>query len=170
MMGRGSGDLHGNCGIFAALVAGLPLVVLVSCAPAPAPSAYYVAHPSTVVVMPSQEPATTTHYVYGEIHSTNETHITSQSSVNITSNHPIGGVAPPPYVPPGNVTPSPAVDQQVAEPAAPEEQTPREEPADETPSAEPDPEPAAEPAAEPEPPQDEPPPEPSSSDSDNSDK
>jgi hypothetical protein len=146
-------------------VTALPLIALSGCV-ATAPSPYYAAHPSRVVVMPSSEPDTTTHYVYGEVNSTNETHITSNSTVHIISNHPLNGGAPP-VVPPSVVVP-PAVD----EPAPPEEQTPRAEPADETPAEEPAPEPSAEPEAEApaEPPAVEPAPEPdqSSSSSDNS--
>jgi hypothetical protein len=75
-------------------VTALPFIALSGCV-ATAPSPYYAAHPSTVVVMPASEPDTTTHYVYGEINSTNETHITSNSTVHIISNHPLNGAPPP---------------------------------------------------------------------------
>ncbi len=155
-------------------VTALPFVALTGCV-ATAPEPYYAAHPSTVVVVPSSEPDTTTHYVYGEVNSTNETHITSNSTVHIISNHPLNGGAAP-VVPPSVVVP-PAVDQQVNEPAAPQEEPQRAEPADDTavdtpsepaaePTAEPDPEAPAEPSAvEPAPEPDQP-----ASDSDDSDK
>ncbi len=151
-------------------VTALPFVALTGCV-ATAPAPYYAAHPSTVVVMPSSEPDTTTHYVYGEVNSTNETHITSNSTVHIISNHPLNGSAP--VVPPSVVVPPPTVDQQADEPAPPEEQPQRAEPEDSSVDA-PAPEPAAEPEAEApaEPPAVEPSPEPDqgSSGSDDSDK
>jgi hypothetical protein len=141
-------------------VASLPFLALSGCGPTPAPTPYYAARPPVVVVTPQQQP--TTQYVYGTVNSTNTTHITSESTVHIITNHPMGNV-PPPVVQPQEDN------QAAAEPAPPEEQEPREEP-----SAEPPAEPAAEPAAEAPPEEQQPPPEPQSdsgsSGSDDSDK
>jgi hypothetical protein len=121
--------------------AGLGLIVpLAGCG---APSPYYANRPVVVAPVMVGSPPPAVSYVYGSVHSTNETHITSESTVHIITNHP-DQVSPPATDDNQAMVPPPQVD----EPAPPEEEAPRSEPA-----AEPD-TPAAEPEAPAEPPSD----------------
>lgn len=120
----------------------LTLFMIAGCA-APAPSPYARAYYAAPTVIVAPQPDTMTHYLYSDEHSTNETHITSNSTVHIITNHPEALNPPPPAE--DTSTSSDDVQRamymqhqqdqldqqnaQQAEPPPPEEAQPSEEPA-----------------------------------------